>query len=71
MPIDHLRRAQVAWPLLVGRAVNGMSPCTYREVCDEIGVHWRSASHFLGVIFLASFGDIAARAACRRCRCWW
>lgn len=50
MPVDHLRRAQAAWPLLVGRAAHGMPPCTYREICDEIGVHWRSAPYFLGVI---------------------
>jgi hypothetical protein len=51
MPIDHLGRARVAWSLLVGRrAVNGRPPCTYREVCDEIGVHWRSAPYFLGII---------------------
>jgi hypothetical protein len=50
MPIDHLGRARAAWPFLVGRTVNGRPPCTYREICDEIGVHWRSAPHFLGII---------------------
>lgn len=50
MRIDHFRRARMAWPLLVGRATNGLPPYTYREICDEIGVHWRSAQHFLGII---------------------
>jgi hypothetical protein len=27
-----------------------MPPYTYREICDKVGVHWRSAPHFLGVI---------------------
>lgn len=50
MPIDHVQRARMAWPLLVGRAVHGLAPYTYREICDEIGVHWRGAPYFLGVI---------------------
>jgi hypothetical protein len=50
MRIDHFRRARAAWPLLAGRALNGLPPYTYREICDEIGVHWRSAHHFLGII---------------------
>jgi hypothetical protein len=50
MPIDHLGRARAAWPLLVGRTVNGRPPCAYREICDEVGVHWRSAPYFLGII---------------------
>lgn len=50
MRIDHFGRAREAWPLLAGRAVNGQPPYTYREICDEIGVHWRSAHHFLGII---------------------
>jgi hypothetical protein len=48
--IDHFKRARAAWPYLIDRAVNGMSPYTYREICDEIGVHWRSAQHFLAII---------------------
>ncbi len=50
MPIDHFKRARAAWPLLVSRAVNGLPPYTYREICDEIGVHLRAAPYFLGVI---------------------
>lgn len=50
MHIDHFRRARAAWPLLADRAVNGLPPYTYREICDKIDVHWRSAHHFLGII---------------------
>lgn len=50
MQIDHVMRARVAWPLLVDRAVNRLPPYTYREICEEIGMHWRSAPYFLGII---------------------
>ncbi|MDR6306531.1 hypothetical protein GGQ85_004264 [Nitrobacter vulgaris] len=40
MRIDHFRRAQTAWPLLARRVINGLPPYTYREICDEVGVHW-------------------------------
>lgn len=50
VPIDHLERARAAWPLLANRAVNVLLPYTYREICDEIELHWRSAPYFLGVI---------------------
>lgn len=66
VPIDHLERARAAWPLLANRAVNGLLPYTYREICDEIGVHWRSAPCFLGVIRRHCNAN-----GCRRCRCWW
>ncbi|MBA3897207.1 MAG: hypothetical protein H0X36_08780 [Sphingomonadaceae bacterium] len=50
MSIDHVQRARAAWPFLVDRASNGLPPYTYREICTEIGLHWRSAQYFLGVI---------------------
>lgn len=50
MAIDHVQRARVAWPLLVDRAANGLPPCTYGQICAEIGLHWRSARYFLGAI---------------------
>lgn len=50
MPIDHDKRARMAWPLLALRAASRSPPCTYGEFCGEIGVHWRSAPCFLSVI---------------------
>lgn len=50
VPIDHFNRARAAWPFLAARAANGLPPYTYREICDEIGVHWRSARYFLGAV---------------------
>ncbi len=50
MSIDHVQRARTAWPFLVDRASNGLPPYTYREICMEIGLHWRSARYFLGII---------------------
>ena len=53
MTINHLlheRRARQAWPILVARASRGLPPLTYGQLCQRLGLHWRSASWFLGVI---------------------
>jgi hypothetical protein len=50
VPIDHMQRARRAWPHLAGRALRNSPPYTYKEICAEIGVHWRAARYFLGVI---------------------
>lgn len=50
MAIDHVQRARTVWPHLVARAANGLPPCSYGQICAEIGLHWRSARYFLGVI---------------------
>lgn len=50
MSIDHVQRARAAWPHLVKRAKHGLPPYSYREICAEINLHWRSARYFLGVI---------------------
>lgn len=49
MTVDHVARARKAWPHLV-RLAPKMSPCTYGEISEKIGVHWRAAAHFLSVI---------------------
>jgi hypothetical protein len=51
--IDHVKRARRAWPILVKRARLGPAkgaPLTYGELCASLGLHWRSAGWFLGVI---------------------
>jgi hypothetical protein len=50
MNIDHIERARRSWPHLAKRASQNLPPCTYKEICGEIGLHWRAARYFLGVI---------------------
>jgi hypothetical protein len=50
MAIDQTERARRAWPHLARRASQNLRPCTYKEICAEIGLHWRAARYFLGVI---------------------
>lgn len=45
----HRHRAQQAWPKLVAAAKRGQ-PLSYKELSASIGLHWRAASWFLGVI---------------------
>lgn len=45
----HRQRAYSAWPILV-EAAKSKSPLTYRQLSDAIGVHWRVANLYLGVI---------------------
>lgn len=48
---DHVKRARMAWPLLVRRASTAsMTPFTYGELASAIGLHHRAARYFLGVI---------------------
>jgi hypothetical protein len=46
----HEQRARRAWPHLVRHANGHKSPFTYGEISARVGVHWRAASWFLGVI---------------------
>jgi len=50
MSIDHFKRAENAWPLLVERVSEKGVPFTYKELCDRMGLHYRAAAWFLGVI---------------------
>lgn len=50
MAIDHVQRARRAWPLLVNHAERGKPPYTYGQLCSRLGLHWRAAQWFLGVI---------------------
>jgi hypothetical protein len=50
MRIDHVSRAEKAWPLLVRRANENGPVYTYGELCAELGLHPRSAGWLLGVI---------------------
>ncbi len=45
----HRNRARKAWPILVRAAATG-TPLSYGDLSSRIGVHWRAASWFLGVI---------------------
>jgi hypothetical protein len=45
----HLARARRAWPILV-RAAARRTPLTYGELTAKLGLHWRAAGWFLGVI---------------------
>ena len=45
----HLRRARLAWPILVNAAKRQQS-ITYGDLTARLGLHWRAASWFLGVI---------------------
>lgn len=45
----HRNRARRAWPHLV-RAASAGTPLSYGELTDKMGLHWRAASWFLGVI---------------------
>ncbi len=45
----HRRRARRAWPKLVAAAKRG-ELLSYKELSASIGLHWRTASWFLGVI---------------------
>lgn len=45
----HHRRARRAWPKLVAAAKRG-EPLSYKDLSASIGLHWRAASWFLGVI---------------------
>ncbi|WP_455174576.1 hypothetical protein [Azospirillum largimobile] len=45
----HRKRAKEAWQILV-EAARRNTPLTYKQLSDAIGVHWRVASLYLGVI---------------------
>ena len=45
----HCRRARRAWPKLVAAARRG-EPLSYKDLSASIGLHWRAASWFLGII---------------------
>jgi len=47
---DQIARAKKAWPYLARKANKGEKPYTYKELCDNLGLHHRVASYFLGVI---------------------
>ncbi len=53
----HRVRARRAWPKLVAAAKRG-EPLSYKDISASIGLHWRAASWFLGVIqrYCASTG---------------
>ena len=44
-------RAREAWPHLVTRASVGGEPFTYKELSNEMELHWRAAQWFLDVIY--------------------
>ncbi len=46
----HTNRARAAWPYLVALASRRAEPISYKEISNEIGVHWRAAAWFLGII---------------------
>jgi putative restriction endonuclease len=54
----HERRARKAWKILAKRASARLGPLTYKQLCDSMNLHWRSAQWFLGVIqrHCATFG---------------
>ncbi|WP_434622697.1 hypothetical protein [Azospirillum sp. B2RO_4] len=45
----HRHRAEAAWPVLA-KAAERNSLLTYKELSDAIGVHWRVANLYLGII---------------------
>jgi hypothetical protein len=46
----HTKRARKAWRYLVRRARKQRPPFTYKEIGEKVGVHWRVAGLFLGII---------------------
>jgi len=49
MKVDHIARAQKAWPILV-RVARKRKRISYGELCAQLGLHQRAAAYFLGVI---------------------
>ncbi len=50
MAIDHIKRAQAAWPILI-RTARRRDRISYSDLCGAIGVHHRGATHLLNVIY--------------------
>ena len=50
MAINHIARAQAAWPILV-RTAKRRTRISYSELCGAIGLHPRAATHLLNVIY--------------------
>ncbi len=48
--IDHVGRAEAAWPILVRRARAKAGAMSHGELRSAIGVHHRAAAHLLGII---------------------
>lgn len=50
MNTQQLKHARRAWSILARRAARGLPPLTYRDLCAMLGIHYRNARHFLGII---------------------
>ncbi|AXI02717.1 hypothetical protein [Aquirhabdus parva] len=50
MAINHITRAQAAWPILI-RTARRRARISYSELCGAIGLHPRAATHLLNVIY--------------------
>lgn len=49
MAVNHIARAQAAWPILI-RTARRRAKISYSELCGAIGLHPRAASYLLNVI---------------------
>lgn len=49
MAVNHIVRAQAAWPILI-RTARRRTRISYSELCGAIGLHPRAASYLLHVI---------------------
>ncbi len=49
MAVNHIARAQAAWPVLI-RTARRRTKISYSELCGAIGLHPRAASYLLSVI---------------------
>lgn len=50
MAIDHTRAGQESLAASGQPGPKEFASYTYKEICAEIGLHWRAARYFLGVI---------------------
>jgi hypothetical protein len=46
----QLKHARRAWKILAYRANHNLPPLTYKALCAQLGIHYRNAQHFLGII---------------------
>ncbi|GAC1370548.1 MAG: hypothetical protein NVS3B3_04210 [Aquirhabdus sp.] len=49
MAVNHIVRAQAAWPILI-RTARRRTKISYSELCGAVGLHPRAASYLLNVI---------------------
>lgn len=49
MAVNHIARAQAAWPILL-RTARRRTKISYSELCGAMGLHPRAASYLLNVI---------------------